>query len=226
MQEEKQDRIVELVVSSIRARDLLLGKVIGIGAAGVLQMLIWAVSAAVLLTYGGTILGLVGADPSLVTAIQTARALPDVPLAAGIIFILCFAGGFFLFATLYAIVGSAITNTREAQSLVMPIIVPFMFGLFIAMSAGENPNSGLAIAGSFIPAHLAGHPPGAGALGRGRMAGGGSVACDPLRHRLLHHLGGGQDLPDRDLRHRQEAELGGADPLGTGGLKRYMSPCH
>jgi ABC-2 type transport system permease protein len=114
-------------------------------------MLIWAATAAVLLTYGGTLLGLVGADPSLVATIQTARALPDVPLSAGIIFILCFAGGFFLFATLYAVVGSAITSTQEAQGLVMPIILPFMFGLFIAMSAGENPNSGLAIAGTYIP---------------------------------------------------------------------------
>jgi len=151
VQEEKRDRIVELVVSSIRARDLLLGKVVGIGAAGVVQMLVWAATAAVLLTYGGTILSLVGADPSLITAIQTARALPKVPLSAGIIFILCFAGGFFLFATLYAVVGAAITNPQEAQGLITPIIVPFIFGLFIAMSAGENPSSGLAVAGTFIP---------------------------------------------------------------------------
>jgi ABC-2 type transport system permease protein len=50
VQEEKRDRIVELIVSSVRARDLLVGKVLGIGAAGVLQMLIWVAAAALLLS--------------------------------------------------------------------------------------------------------------------------------------------------------------------------------
>jgi ABC-2 type transport system permease protein len=149
VQEEKRDRIVELIVSSIRARDLLLGKVIGIGAAGVLQMTIWAAVAGLLVSQGGGIAARLGADPALVQMLP--RIVPDVPASAGIIFVACFAGGFFLFATLYAVIGAVVTNTQEAQQLVFPVMLPFIVGLFISMAAGENPNSTMAVVGSYLP---------------------------------------------------------------------------
>ncbi|NJD11859.1 MAG: ABC transporter permease [Gemmatimonadetes bacterium] len=151
VQEEKRDRVVELIVSSIRARDLLLGKVIGIGAAGVLQMSIWAAVAGLLLSQGGAIAAQFGADPGLVQILSQQKILPAVPASAGIIFVACFAGGFFLFATLYAVIGAIVTNAQEAQQFVFPVMLPFIAGLFIAMAAGENPNSAMAVVGSYIP---------------------------------------------------------------------------
>lgn len=151
VQEEKRDRVVEVMVSSIRARDLLLGKVLGIGLAGVLQMVIWALTAGLLIAKGDVVLRLIGADPEMIRSFTAAPVIPDVPLAAAIIFVLCFAGGFFLFATLYAVIGSAVTSTQEAQTMAMPVVLPFIFALFIAMSAGENPNSTMAIAASYFP---------------------------------------------------------------------------
>jgi ABC-2 type transport system permease protein len=151
VQEEKRDRIVELIVSSIRARDLLIGKVLGIGAAGVLQMLIWVAAAALLLTQGALIAGFAGASETTIQALSQGGVMPKVPLSVGVGFVLYFAGGFFLFATLFAIVGAIVTNAQEAQQFVFPVLMPFILGLFIAMPAMENPNSSVAVIGSLVP---------------------------------------------------------------------------
>src|SRR5688572_24580096 len=151
VQEEKRDRIVELIVSSVRARDLLIGKVLGIGGAGVLQMLIWVAAAALFLTYGAVIASTLGANEGMVQALSQQSMLPKVPPSIGLVFVLFFAGGFFLFATLFAVVGAIVTNTQEAQQFVFPVLIPFILGLFIAMPAAENPNSTVAVIGSLVP---------------------------------------------------------------------------
>jgi ABC-2 type transport system permease protein len=151
VQEEKRDRIVELIVSSVRAKDLLFGKVIGIGGAGVLQLAVWVVAALLLLTYGTTVAAAVGASPGLIQALSEGTMLPRFPLSLGIVFVLFFAGGFFLFATLFAVIGALVTNTQEAQQFVLPVLLPFMIGFFIAMPAADNPNSTIAIIGSIVP---------------------------------------------------------------------------
>lgn len=151
VQEEKRDRIVELIVSSVRARDLLIGKVVGIGAAGVLQMLIWVAAAGLLLTQGALIAGAMGASESTLQSLSQGSALPSVPLSVGVAFVLYFAGGFLLFATLFAIIGAIVTNSQEAQQFVFPVLMPFVLGLFIAMAAAQNPNSSVAVIGSIVP---------------------------------------------------------------------------
>ncbi|CAN5756392.1 ABC transporter permease [soil metagenome] len=151
VQEEKRDRIVELIVSSVRARDLLIGKVVGIGAAGVLQMLIWVAAAALLFTQGAVIAAALGAGAETVEAMSQQSLMPDVPLSLGVVFVLYFAGGFFLFATMFAVIGAIVTNTQEAQQFVFPVLIPFILGMFIAMPAAENPNSSVAVIGSLVP---------------------------------------------------------------------------
>lgn len=151
VQEEKRDRIVELIVSSVRARDLLVGKVLGIGAAGVLQMVIWVAAAALLLTQGALIAGALGAGASTVESLTQGGIMPQVPITVGIAFVLYFAGGFLLFATLFAIIGAIVTNPQEAQQFVFPVLMPFVLGLFIAMPAAENPHSTVATIGSIVP---------------------------------------------------------------------------
>jgi ABC-2 type transport system permease protein len=151
VQEEKRDRIVELIVSSVRARDLLVGKVLGIGAAGVLQMLIWVAAAALLLTQGALLAGVAGASEDTVQALMREGIIPRVPMSVGVGFVLYFAGGFLLFATLFAVIGSIVTTAQEAQQFVFPILMPFILGLFIAMAAAENPNSSVAVIGSLVP---------------------------------------------------------------------------
>jgi ABC-2 type transport system permease protein len=151
VQEEKRDRVVELIMSSVRAKDVLIGKVLGIGAAGILQIIIWVAAAALLLTKGGDIARKFGASEGVVQALSQQSMLPHVPLSAGIIFILYFAGGFFLFATMFAIIGAIVTTAQEAQQFVFPVLMPFMIGFFMAMPAADNPNSGVAVIGSLVP---------------------------------------------------------------------------
>lgn len=151
VQEEKRDRVVELIISSIRSQDLLLGKVLGIGAAGVLQMVIWVATAAIALTYGGAIAAAVGAGASTVDALAQSSLLPQVPLSLGLVFVLYFAGGFLLFATLFAVVGAIVTTSQEAQQLVLAVLMPFVLGLFIAMPAAQNPGSTAARVGALLP---------------------------------------------------------------------------
>jgi ABC-2 type transport system permease protein len=149
--EEKRDRIVELVVSSVRAQNLMLGKVIGIGGAGVLQVAIWVAFAALLLMNGADIARAVGAPDDAVAALAQGSILPDVPLSVGILFILYFAGGFFLYSTIYAMLGAIATNAQEAQQLVFPVIVPLIIGFFLVPLATQNPEGGAAVIGSLVP---------------------------------------------------------------------------
>jgi ABC-2 type transport system permease protein len=151
VQEEKRDRIVELIVSSVRAKDLLFGKIIGIGSAGVLQLTAWVLAAVLLLTYGTVAAAAFGASEGLVQALSEGTILPRMPLSLGIVFLLFFAGGFFLFATMFAVIGAMVTNTQEAQQYVFPVLMPFILGFFIAMPASDNPHSTIAVLGSFIP---------------------------------------------------------------------------
>jgi ABC-2 type transport system permease protein len=151
VQEEKRDRIVELIVSSIRARDLLVGKVLGIGGAGVLQMVIWVAVATLLLTYSAVLGGMLGASEATLQALSQQTMLPRIPLSLAITFVLFFAGGFFLFATLFGVIGAMVTTAQEAQQYVFPILMPFIIGFFISMPAAENPHSTIAVLGSLIP---------------------------------------------------------------------------
>ncbi|HSJ10996.1 MAG TPA: ABC transporter permease [Longimicrobiales bacterium] len=151
VQEEKRDRIVELIVSSVHAKDLLIGKVIGIGSAGVLQMLIWVAAAALLLTQGALIAGAIGASDQTVQSLSGGGLMPSIPASVGIAFVLYFTGGFLLFATLFAVIGAIVTNAQEAQQFVFPVLMPFVIGLFIAMPAADNPNGSVAVIGSLVP---------------------------------------------------------------------------
>lgn len=149
--EEKRDRVVELVVSSIHAKDLMLGKVVGIGAAGLLQMMIWVAVAALVVVNGPQIAGALGASDEMVAQLAQNPILPRLPLSALIIFLVYFAGGFFLYSTIYSILGAIATTAQEAQQLVFPAIMPVIIGFFMMFGALENPDSTMAVVGGLVP---------------------------------------------------------------------------
>jgi ABC-2 type transport system permease protein len=150
--EEKRDKIVEVIVSSLRARDLMLGKVLGIASAGLLQMLVWVVTVGVVLAYAGSIATILNLSPEKAQAFNAvSNMLPKVPLSVAVVFLLFFAGGFFLYSTLYATIGSIATTNQEAQQLVFPAIMPFIIGFLMSMVAAQSPDTGMAVAGSMIP---------------------------------------------------------------------------
>jgi ABC-2 type transport system permease protein len=150
--EEKRDKIVEVLVSSIPARGLLIGKVVGIGAGGALQMLVWIVFTAVALTYAPSIGHLLNLGPEKMAMVNSMAAkLPHVPLSVGVIYFLFFMAGFFMYATLFAVIGSMVTTNQEAQQLAFPAIMPMVIGFLMGMTALTNPDSPMAVAGSMIP---------------------------------------------------------------------------
>ena len=163
--EEKTNRIAEVIISSVKPFQLMMGKITGIGAVGLLQFCIWiclTVFLRILLPM--LIPGMAEAtQPGASQAIQSAKSsgafsaimagLSDINMLLVIpCFIFYFLGGYLLYSALFAAVGSTVSDdVQEAQSLVFPIIMPIIFGIVIMTKAVNDPTSGLAVFGSLFP---------------------------------------------------------------------------
>ncbi|NCT93804.1 MAG: ABC transporter permease [Chitinophagaceae bacterium] len=168
--EEKVNRIAEVIVSSVKPFQLMLGKITGIGAVGLVQFIIWAVlifgiQLAVPLLFPG-IAEQMQSQPIQPGAMGAANAVKqsgalnglmaglsevNFPLIIGC-FIFYFLGGYFTYAALFAAVGSATNeDPQDAQSLMLPIMMPIIFSIVIMMQAVNNPNGSIAVFGSLFP---------------------------------------------------------------------------
>lgn len=136
--EEKGSRVMEVLVSSIRPRDLLFGKVVGLGLAGLTQMLVW---------------GAFGLILSLYTASATAEVMANIRIEPVVFlyFILFFVLGFLFYASVFTVIGSISSTEQDAQQLqgmvTMPMIIPIVVLMFIV----QSPNSPFAVALSLFP---------------------------------------------------------------------------
>lgn len=165
--EEKTTRIVEVMISSVRPFELMLGKIIGVGAVGLTQFAVWAILIPVLSTLGGLIFG-VDTNQVNVSAANAPEINPDdlqAMVALGMqelsnqnwwlmlpAFVMYFLGGYFLYASLFAAVGSAMgDDLGEGQSLTIPITIPVLLAFYIMMVAVQAPNSSLAVWSSMFP---------------------------------------------------------------------------
>jgi ABC-2 type transport system permease protein len=139
--EEKETRIAEILFSSVKSWTLMLGKLIGVSLVALTQLGIWAFAFALVMAYGLAALG--------------SRGLDQVPVHLPAIFFvylfLFFALGYFIYATLYVLVGSMVTTTQEGGQLAMPIIFLLMAGLYLAFPVMRSPNSSFATWLSFVP---------------------------------------------------------------------------
>ncbi|HTO36596.1 MAG: ABC transporter permease [Flavobacteriaceae bacterium] len=145
--EEKTNRIVEIIISSVKPFQLMMGKIIGTSLAGILQFLIWAVIGLVLFFGISTYLGVqIGAgttaiEPALIEATQAEMGAKlhvylkefwNLPIFTLIIsFVLYFIGGYFLYSSFYAAIGSAVDNETDSQQFLLPIIMPLVLGVYI-----------------------------------------------------------------------------------------------
>jgi ABC-type Na+ efflux pump, permease component len=165
--EEKSSRVLEIIVSSVKPTQLLTGKIIGIGLVAVTQILIWAVCLLILsMVVMPTILPAdmmtdvhamqTGAqladtaDIELVTAIATITK-PTFIMQMFFWLIIFLIGGFLLYSSLFAAVGSAVDNIQDASQLQTIIIVPIIIAMFASMSVANAPNSTLVSWMSMIP---------------------------------------------------------------------------
>jgi ABC-type Na+ efflux pump, permease component len=161
--EEKMSRVAEVVVSSVKPFQLMLGKIIGIGAVGLTQFAIWIVLMVVLNLVIPILLPNLMPDMAGQEAADAMRAggfMADVAvglksLPMGLIifcFIFYFLGGYLLYASLFAAVGSVVSDDQQdAQQMILPIMMPIILGIVIMSKAIAEPNSGLAVFGSLFP---------------------------------------------------------------------------
>lgn len=168
--EEKTNRIVELMVSSVKPFQLMMGKIIGVALVGFVQLAIWGVMLSIILLVCGSVFGLTaapnvpavaGADMQMNAMAQQAAsgeaaeimsALMGLPYAElGIMFVLYFVGGYLLYASFFAAVGASINAQEDSSQFIMPVVLIMVFGLYAAMYSAENTNGPLAFWASMFP---------------------------------------------------------------------------
>jgi len=138
--EEKQSRIIEVLLASVRPFDLMLGKVIGIGLVGLTQYVVWAVF--------GVALSALSAGAAIAVS---GSNLPKISVSLMILFIVYYLLGYFLYATLYAMVGAMVSNEDDGQQVQWPISMTFAASFVVSTLAMENPNSVAVTVLSLIP---------------------------------------------------------------------------
>lgn len=168
--EEKINRVVEVLISSVKPFQLMMGKIIGVGSVGLTQVAIWILLIPIIFSIGGLFFDMNPTDLSSAVNVAGAEAQVSISENQQKIFqvlqelksmnwlqmipliIIYFFGGFFAYAALFAAVGSAVgEDINEAQSLTLPIMLPLILAIYIAFSAVNAPNSSLAIWSSMIP---------------------------------------------------------------------------
>jgi ABC-2 type transport system permease protein len=164
--EEKTSRIVEIIISSVKPFQLMMGKILGIALVGLTQFLLWSLLTGIIYA---VIMGFFGMDPSAMaqsTDMLEGAAVPalDNPLQAVqeafatlpllqifISFIFYFIGGYLLYGALLAAVGSAVDSEADTQQFMLPITMPLIFSFVVAQTVMENPDGTMAFWLSIIP---------------------------------------------------------------------------
>lgn len=177
--EEKQSRVVEVLISSVRPFQLMMGKIVGIALVGLTQFLLWVVASSILFSIGlgsarGSILKHAQQEQQMkITALQAeedgttpaagegeaasfANALIDIwdqtpVVAVLLLFVFYFLGGYLLYSALYAAIGSAIDSEAETQQFMFPITIPMVIGIYVAQTAVYNPDGPAVFWCSIIP---------------------------------------------------------------------------
>ena len=161
--EEKTNRIVEVIVSSCKPLELMLGKILGVALVGFTQVAIWAV----LLGIAGTVLGMgfIGSAVASPEAVDAAQAMAQSSQSDGFVemllsvnygqilffFVVYFIGGFLLYASLFAGFGSAVDQASDASQFTTPIMIVIIIALYASMACMENPDGDVAFWCSMIP---------------------------------------------------------------------------
>ncbi|PTX59529.1 ABC-2 type transport system permease protein [Kordia periserrulae] len=165
--EEKTNRIIEIIISSVKPIQLLMGKIIGTSLAGITQFLMWIVFGGILLViisfvFGIDLIGSQAAEQQALLAQQGAdvnfqvqiteliNSLPIVNLLAA--FFIFFIGGYLLYSSLYAAIGAAVDNETDTQQFMMPILMPLILAVYVGgFTVLDDPHGTVATVFSYIP---------------------------------------------------------------------------
>ena len=175
--EEKSSRVVEIIVSSVRPFQLMLGKIAGIGLVGLTQFLLWVILSLVIVTLSQEIIFSNLTSPSSETVVaedlfsssslQPSEPLPDEraekireifssisAINFGVMlgtFLFYFLGGYLLYASLFASIGSAVDNETDTQQFMLPVTIPLVLSIIVMMNAIMNPEGPIAFWFSMVP---------------------------------------------------------------------------
>lgn len=164
--EEKTNRIIEVIISSVKPFQLMMGKILGTTLAGITQFGIWVILVAVLFIVTQLVLGIdtqsanVVMDPEvqaiindsdmLTEIITEILALPILQLVFG--FFIYFIGGYFLYSSIYAAIGAAVDSETDTQQFMLPIIMPLMLAIYVGFfGVIDNPHGTVATIFSIVP---------------------------------------------------------------------------
>ncbi|SDS22234.1 ABC-2 type transport system permease protein [Polaribacter sp. KT25b] len=168
--EEKTSRIIEVIVSSVKPFQLMLGKILGNASAGLLQFFIWGILLFIIATVASSIFGVDMVE--MQTAKLPAEQLEAAKQAAGsdkmqmvvqeilrlpllkmfCLFIFYFLGGYMLYSSLFAAIGAAVDNETDTQQFMLPIMLPLILGVYVGFATVINdPHGSIAVLFSYIP---------------------------------------------------------------------------
>jgi ABC-2 type transport system permease protein len=142
--EEKSSRVVEIVLSSLKPFQLMAGKIVGIAAVGFTQYAIWALFGLAASRYSKKLL--IGFFPA-----AASFPMPSIPSYILVYFVLFFILGYFLYATMYAAIGSMVNSEKEAQQLIMPVVMFLVVPILLMMFVIRSPDSTFSVVLSMIP---------------------------------------------------------------------------
>lgn len=165
--EEKTNRIVEIIISSVRPFQLMMGKIIGVASVGLTQFLLWIVLTLLIATVALQLLG--GSQVEAISPEEMAQQMPEqaaqveafsgmmqaidtvnIPLILGC-FVFYFLGGYLLYSALFAAVGSAADNDTDTQQFMLPVAAPLIFSIVTLAGILNEPDGPLAVWMSMIP---------------------------------------------------------------------------
>jgi ABC-2 type transport system permease protein len=167
--EEKTSRIIEIIISSVKPVQLMLGKIIGTSLAGVTQFIIWIILGGLLLSIVSAIFGINLMSTSVPQQEMMEQALTNTDVNAQVeaakaaffnlpilnlvvAFIIFFIGGYLLYSSLYAAIGAAVDNETDTQQFLLPIIMPLIIAVYVGIfTVIEDPHGTVSTVFSFIP---------------------------------------------------------------------------
>jgi len=145
--EEKTSRVVEIVISSMRPDQLMLGKILGVGAVGLTQLAIWGLAGTLIIAAG--IPALLAANPAFSQLSELREFMPGLGYLG--LFVVFFLGGYFMYSGLYAAVGAMCNTDEEAQQAQMPVIFLLVIPIIFVTQVIDDPNAPLSVALSLVP---------------------------------------------------------------------------
>jgi ABC-2 type transport system permease protein len=142
--QEKTSRVMELMVAAVKPRDLMAGKILGVGAAGLIQVTVWLTIGAITLAYRSELLGLFGMSGG-------GDELPSLAFTEIAVVLAFFVLGFFFYSSMYAAVGAMVSSEQDTQQVQMPVTLLLVIGVTCLQVIANDPRGGAAQTMSMVP---------------------------------------------------------------------------